>query len=154
MYTFCYWMVFRNAHPPKKTDVGKSWPLRRVASCSMNLDVVFDPPWQNDFRPEIFVVFFWSPPLRSSDYMSVKIWPPMLPICQDWTCLGGQKLGIFGVLLFFFAIGRCFLLTIWSMAGHTSPNNFVFLLVLFRLVRNREAKKTMDVCLVCGFRYF
>ncbi len=70
---------------------------------------------------------FWSPtPLRSSDYMSVKIWPPTPPICQDCPRLGGQS-WYFWVLRLFFSSREGFgLTTMWSMAGHTSQMNFVF----------------------------
>ena len=91
-------MVFRNSHPPKKTDVGTSWPLRRVWHLVFHESgfLFFDPTLAKQFSPWNFCfVFFGHPCLRSSDYMSVKIWPPMLPICQDWTCLGGQVLRCF-----------------------------------------------------------
>lgn len=102
-------MVFRNSHPQKKTDVGKSWPLRRVWHLVFHESgFCLRHTLAKRFSPWNFCWVFWVTLLRSSDYMSVKIWPPMLPICQDWTCLGGQNFGIFGVLLFFFAIGRCF----------------------------------------------
>ena len=105
--------------------------------------VVFDPPWQNDFRPEMFVVFFGHPVevIRLHERENLTAYATnMSGLDVPWRA----SFGILEFCVFFFPIGRCFLLTIWSMAGHTSPNTFVFLLVLFRLVCNREAKNVKN----------
>ena len=97
MYTFCYWIFFRNSHPPQKKN--RCWKklaiATSVASCFSWIWILFSTHPGKTKSPEIFGCVFLVTLLRSSDYMSVKIWPPMLPICQDWTCLGGQVLRCF-----------------------------------------------------------
>lgn len=118
------------------------------------LEVLFSTHPGKTKSPEIFCCVFWVTPvevIRLHERENLTAYATnMSGLDVPWRA----SFGNFGVLLFFLPIRKVFLLTIWSMAGHTSPNNFVFLLVLFRLVCNREAKKNMDLCLVCGWHIF
>ena len=107
----------------------------------MNLDFVFDPTLAKRKALNFLWCFFHHPVevIRLHERENLTAYATnMSGLDVPWRF----EFWEFWSSAVFFAIGKVFLLTIWSMAGHTSPNNFVFLLVLFRLVHNREAKKT------------